>query len=198
MEKVWAYLVANPVELVGSLLTIWGIWLNTQQRIWGWMVNIAGIGCYLYIFFGAKLYADVLLNVYFLLSSIYGFYHWQFGGNQRRQLPVRATQPGEMALLVALGAVGTLGLGSFLAHNTDAALPYWDSAVAAFSMVAQWMLARKQKENWLWWMGVNTVACGVYYTKDLLATTVVYAILWGLALRGHLAWQRAYRSAAKA
>ena len=194
MKPILDYFVANPVELAGAILTVWGIWLNTKQSIWGWVVNAAGIVCYLYVFFVVKLYADVLLNLFFLASSGYGFYHWQFGGGQRRTLPVRATQPGELGLLLGLGALGTLALGTVFGQFTDAALPYWDSAVAAFSMVAQWMLARKQKENWLLWMAVNVLACGVYFYKDLIATTIVYGILLGLAAKGHWEWQRAYRA----
>jgi nicotinamide mononucleotide transporter len=196
MEKIWAYLVTNPVEIAGSLLTVWGIWLNTKQRVWGWVVNLAGIACYLYVFWVAKLYADVLLNIYFFASSVYGFYHWQFGGGQRRVLPVRATPARELAVLLGLGLAASLALGTFLDRQTDAALPYWDSAIAGFSLVAQWMLAQKQKENWLLWLGVNLVACGVYFYKDLWATTVVYALLLGLAWQGHRAWQRAYQAQA--
>ena len=75
-------------------------------------------------------------------------------------------------------------------RTTDAALPYWDAFILVFSLIAQWLQARKKLENWPGWLVVNTVAVGVYWVKDLRLTAGLYVIFWLLALWGWREWQR--------
>ena len=76
-----------------------------------------------------------------------------------------------------------------LGRYTDQALPYWDSGITAFSLVAQWMLAKKYLENWLLWAAIDVIAIGVYWTKHLLPTAVLYGCFLLLCLRGYQRWR---------
>ena len=84
-----------------------------------------------------------------------------------------------------------------LHHATDAALPYWDAFILVFSLIAQWLQARKKLENWPGWLIVNTVAIGVYWAKDLRLTSGLYLIFWLMALWGWREWRRTMMQAAQ-
>jgi nicotinamide mononucleotide transporter len=187
------FLGMSALELVAAVLSLVNVALTVRQNIWCWPVGIAATGLYIIVFFRAKLYADFGLFIFFSLQQFYGWYHWLYGGERRNDLPVRWTRPLHLAGLLALGAAGTAGLGYALATYTDAALPWWDSAIAAFSIVAQFMLAWKLIENWLIWVGVDAVAIGVYWAKDLHPTAVLYLIFLGLATLGFFQWRRSMR-----
>ena len=93
------------------------------------------------------------------------------------------------------GAVATVGWGTTMHRTTDAALPYWDAYILVFSLIAQWLQARKILENWAGWVGVNTVAIGVYWVKDLRLTAGLYLVFWLMALWGWREWRKSMKGA---
>jgi nicotinamide mononucleotide transporter len=75
-----------------------------------------------------------------------------------------------------------------MASFTDAALPYWDAGIAVASLVAQYLMTRKYIENWVIWMGVDVVAVGVYWVKELYPTAVLYWVFFILCVIGLRSW----------
>jgi nicotinamide mononucleotide transporter len=154
------------------------------------------VALYAVIFWRERLYADSGLQVIYFALQFYGWYQWLHGGVARDELPVSRV-PGRLVLpLAALGVGGTAGMGYTLARWTDQDLSYLDSAIAAFSLIAQWMLARKLLENWLVWIAVDVLAVGVYAYKQLYPTAALYALFLALAAAGYLERKRSLRGAA--
>ncbi len=181
-------------EIVGTVLGVIGVGLMIRQNIWGWPVGLVQVAVYAWVFLGARLYSDAILQVFFFVIQAYGWWHWRQGGGARRELPVTRLSAAAVAGWVALGAVATAGWGAFMHGTTDAALPWWDAFILVFSLIAQWLQARKNLENWAGWMTVNVVAIGVYWAKDLRLTSGLYAVFFGLAVAGHLAWRKAMKA----
>ena len=180
-------------EIIGTVLGVIGVWLMIRQNIWGWPVGIVQVGVYAWVFFDAKLYSDALLQVAFFLIQAYGWWHWWRGKTPGRELPVTQLGATTTAGAVVAGAMMTAGWGTFM-RTTDAALPHWDAFILVFSLIAQWLQARKKLECWPGWLLVNTVAIGVYWVKDLRLTAGLYVIFWLMALWGWREWSRAMAS----
>lgn len=180
-------------EATGSILGVIGVVLMIRQHLLAWPVGLVQVAIYAWIFFSAKLYSDALLQVIFFALLVYGWWRWWKGvesDHERHELPVTLLPAGGRLACVVLGALATLGWGEFMRRQTDAALPHWDAFILTFSMIAQWMQARKKIENWIVWIVVNIVAIGVYFTKHLYLTAILYAVFLGLAIAGFLAWRR--------
>ena len=75
-------------------------------------------------------------------------------------------------------------------HYTDNPAPYVDSSLMVWSLVAQWMTARKWIENWILWVLINTVSIPLYVTRHLWPTVILYIALWILAIIGYREWRR--------
>ena len=185
-------------EIIGTVLGVIGVWLMIRQNIWGWPVGLVQVAVYTWVFFDAKLYSDTILQVAFFLIQAYGWWHWLRGARQRQEsaesgapvLPVTSLSGTAIAAWIAAGAVITAAWGWFMHRTTDAALPWWDAFILVFSLIAQWLQARKNLENWASWLVVNTVAIGVYWAKDLRLTSGLYLIFWLMALWGWRAWRK--------
>lgn len=178
-------------EIVGSVLGILGVALMIRQSIWGWPVGLVQVAVYAWVFHGAKLYSDAILQVFFFVIQIYGWWHWAHGDEATHaRLPVtRLSVPARMAWVI-VGGTATIGWGEFMRRATDAAAPHWDAFILWFSLIAQWLQARKKLECWAGWMIVNVVAIAVYWSKDLRLTAGLYAVFFGLAVAGHVTWGR--------
>ena len=194
----------NWLEATAVAFGIVSVYLSVRQNIWSWPTAIVNVLLYVLVFRDAKLYADMGLQVVYFLLSVYGWYEWLHGGENRTQLKVSRATSRMAVTLTAIGLVSLAVLGTFLARSTDAALPYVDSATTSTSLVAQWMMTRKVMENWAVWMAVDVVYVAMFIYKSLYLTAGLYAVFFVLAAMGHREWKaswsadRAVKSAAAA
>jgi nicotinamide mononucleotide transporter len=184
----------SPLEISAVAFGLVSVYLSTRENIWSWPTAIVNVALYALLFRREKLYADMGLQVIYLLLSIYGWYEWLYGGANHTELHVSRVTPRLAALLAAIGVAGSVALGTLLQRSTDAALPYLDSTLAVFSLVAQWMMTRKVLENWVLWILVDIVYVGMFvFLKHLYVTAFQYAVFLALAAMGHVQWLRSYR-----
>lgn len=187
----------SPLEIIGTVLGVIGVTLMIRQNIWGWPVGIVQVAVSAWVFYGAQLYSDAVLQIFYVVIQAYGWWHWLNGTHTRQaELPVSRLGARALGAWFAGGAVATALWGRFMHGATDAALPYWDAFILAFSLIAQWWQAQKRLENWAGWMVVNVVAIGVFWAKDLRLYSALYVVFLGLAMAGHVAWRRTLRGQA--
>ena len=159
-----------------------------------WWVGIVGCVLFGWLFFDARLYADVTLQLFFVITSAIGWYGW-LHGERGAELPVRRTRPLAMAGLLALGALAALGYGWILHRYTNAYAPFVDSAVLAFSVLAQLLLMRRRYESWWCWLLVNTIVSPLYLTRGLTVTAALYVLFWINAVVALVRWRPLIRPA---
>lgn len=188
-------LVRDPVEVTAVAFGILSVWLSTREHIASWPTGLVNVTLFFVIFARARLYAGMGLQVVYFALCVYGWYQWKYGGAHRTALPVTRTPPRTAAVLAVLGLTGTAAVGTYLHRATDAALPYLDSALAVFSLLAQWMMTRKLLENWLVWIVLDITYVGMYLSRGLALTAVNYAVYLGLASLGFIQWRRSSRAA---
>lgn len=183
----------NPLEAIAVFFGVACVWLTIKQNILCWPAGLIQVILYIYIFFTVKLYSDVLLHIIYVGLQIYGWHHWLHGGPQHSKLPVTHLSLKAFAVWTGVGlfVAGFLGYG--MARFTDASLPYPDSFTTIFSLCAQWLLARKRLQAWLFWIIVDIVAIFIYFHKNLYLTSGLYALFLGLATVGYFTWKKDIR-----
>lgn len=184
------YLAANWMEIAGFITTVLGIWLTTRRTLLCWPVILAADVFYLVVFYRAQLLSDALLQVFFLIFTVYGWWHWWRGVREDGEVRVVPLAMPSLLLAIVAGAAGSFVLGE-LARRLHAALPFLDATLTSFSLVASWWQARKHTANWWLWIVVDLVYIGEYLYKNLRVTAALYAILVGLAVLGLRDWRRA-------
>lgn len=183
--------IANRWEILAVVFGIASVYLSTREHIWSWPTGIVNVVLYFVVFYDAKLYADMGLQVVYFGLSVYGWYEWLYGGENRTELHVTRTTRRLGVRLLVIGVVGAAVLGTLLARFTDAALPYVDSATTSTSLVAQWMMTKKILENWAVWATVDVVYIGMFIFKRLYLTAGLYSVFLVLAVMGYVQWKRA-------
>jgi nicotinamide mononucleotide transporter len=180
------------LEVIGVITGLLCVYLAAKNIIWNWPFAIISVVIYIFIFFEAHLFADVGLQVYFLIMNVYGWYYWSKKPATEAKTPVIRIKKNEVILSVIAVVAFTFILGSVLKYTT-ASFPYLDSFCTACSLVAQIFLARKVLENWLIWIFVDVIYVGVYIFKGLHLTALMYAIYVGIALLGYIDWKKDWR-----
>lgn len=179
----------TPAEVAANALNATSIVLAARNSVHTWWVGMLGCSLFGYVFFDARLYADVTLQVFFVFTSALGWWNWVHGGGGDVR-PVRRTRPGWLLVCVAAAVVSALGYGLLLERWTQAVSPMWDSVVLTFSVLGQYLLMGRRIENWPAWLVVNTVAVPLYLSRELYLTAALYAVFWINACWGWVRWRR--------
>ena len=186
------------LEVTAFALALGCVILNVLEVHWAWPLAIAASLLYAWLFFASRLYGDVAVQGFFVMSSAWGWYQWLFG---RRAVARGASAPLRIASLgrrrVLAVAVLWLAMwplvGALLARFTDTDVPYFNALPTVGSLIGQILLALKFVETWPVWLIVNAVSVVLYATKSLWLTALLYVIFGALAIVGWRRWGRLAR-----
>lgn len=191
LQIFFQWVESNWVEVSGALLGFLYILLSIRQNKWCWPIGLLTSVLYIYVFLVTKFYADMLLQVYYVGASIYGWYNWTHGETQKSEtLPVRRVDKREWIWISLVILLLFAVIAFVLRDYTDSPVPYWDAFTTAGSFVATWMLAKKMIENWVLWVVVDAVSLGLYVYKGLYPTVGLFAIYTTLAVIGYMQWKK--------
>jgi nicotinamide mononucleotide transporter len=186
----------GQLEIFAALLGVMNVMLVIRRSIWNYPSGIAMVSLYFFIFYDARLYADALLQIFFLVIQLYGWSNWLRSGRASGTVVVERLGVGARLAWLAGTAVAVLVWGAAMARFTDAAAPFLDSAVAGLSVSAQWLLALRKIESWALWIVVDLLAIGLFLSRGLEVTAALYALFLLLAVAGLFAWARRIDAAA--
>lgn len=180
---------------MAAAVTLVSIWLATKEHVAYYPTGIVSVVLYTWMYFTARLYAESGLQLVWLALMIYGWYEWLHGGAGHGELPVSRTPPRMRIVAVVAGAVLTAAIAAVQHRYTNNPAPLVDSSIAAWSIVAQWMTARKWLGNWPLWTAINVAAVALYLNRALYVTAALYVGLFALGIKGWVDWRRSLASA---
>jgi nicotinamide mononucleotide transporter len=176
-------------EVAANVMVTLSIVLAGRNSIHTWWTGIVGCALFAWVFGEAKLYADVTLQGFFIVSSVVGWWRWQ-GGRHVAPVPVTHAPIGSVLRAAAIGGIAALAYGTLLHRFTDAYAPFLDSVVLSFSVIGQWLMMQRRVESWPFWLLVNIVAVPLYASRELYLTSGLYAFYLLNALVSWRHWWR--------
>jgi nicotinamide mononucleotide transporter len=182
------------VETVGILFGLLSVYYAVKESMWTWTTGTVNVVLFAWLFWEARLYVNVILQIIYVLYNLYGWWMWRRRAAQAG-LPVSRTPATAGRVLLAGVGAAILLIGAVFARLTDNPLPYWDAAAVALSLAAQFMLARKWLENWWVWIAANLIYFGMCLYTALYQIAFLQVVYVLLSLMGWLQWRRAMQGA---
>ena len=174
------------LEVAGAVIGLIYLWLEYRASLWLWAAGIVMPAIYILVYADAGFYADMGINIYYLIAGIYGWAVWRYHkGENGEEMPITRTPRRLVAPLALLGVASMAVILFVLLCYTDSTVAYGDSFTTAASIVALYMLARKYIEQWLVWIVVDVVCCWLYVSKGLYPTATLYGLYAVLAIFGY-------------
>ncbi len=206
----------QTLEIIGTFVGLIYLWLEYRASIYLWIAGIIMPAIYLVVYYKAGLYADVGINIYYLLAAIYGWIVWRYGNHLKQyfrrkklgmdvetttidnnpeeksdeDLPITKVSLRKLPILTVVFSLAFIAIALLLIHYTDSTVPWWDSFITALSIIGMWMLARKYIEQWLIWIVVDAISAALYLYKGLEFTAGLYAIYTIIAIFGYFKWKK--------
>ncbi len=178
-------------ELLGFATGLVGVWMVVRQNIWNWPVGIANVILLGVVFVEVGLYADAVLQVVYVVLSLYGWWQWLYGGAGRSRLAVSRTPPAEWWALAGAGVAATFVMTWVLDVWTDSTGPFFDGLTTALSLVATYGQSRKRLESWWIWIAADVIYVPLYLYKGLTLTAGLFVVFLGLCGWGWIGWRQA-------
>lgn len=191
MNTIIPYIQTNWIEIVGAILSLIYLYLSINQKVSLWFFGIISSLFYIVVFFQTKLYADMSLQFYYVVISIYGWINWKHGKEGTND-DLQATRMSKRLWINLIAATVVIYFIYFLilTRFTDSTIPKADSLVGALSIIGTWLLARKLIENWLVWIVVDGLCVGLYIYKELYPTAVLFIIYTIISIDGYWQWRK--------
>lgn len=185
----------NWIEIVGASLAFLYLILEVRQNWLMWIIGIFSSAFYVYIFFQAHLFANMGMNVYYTFMSVYGLYLWKIKkkGDVEQETGDRGFHfiSKKLAIQLSIITLFVFAIIYFiLIKFPESEVPIPDALVAALSIVATWMTAKKIVECWYPWIFVNFFAIGLYAYQGLYPTAILYIFYGTLSIAGLINWQK--------
>jgi nicotinamide mononucleotide transporter len=183
--------LTTPLEVAANAVMALSIVLAGRNNVHSWWLGVIGCSMFAALFYSSRLYADVALQGFFIVTCLIGWRRWVGGGGGA--LPISSARPLLVGSMAVAGLAATAAYGLMLQAWTDAYAPFIDSAVLMFSIIAQLLLMGRRLQTWPFWLLVNTVSIPLYASRGLYLTAALYAAYWLNALASWLFWRRQMR-----
>ena len=183
----------SVAEAAGVVLAIAYLVLAIRQNILCWFAAFASSLLYMVVFFGARLYMESALQIFYAAMAVYGYMQWRFGGTEHTGVQISIWSLRQHALAVGVITIWS-GLLGWLMSRTDAAFPYVDSFTTVAAIVTTFMVARKILENWLYWFVIDGISVFVYLARGLELTAALFILYLVLIVVGFRRWWLDWRA----
>ena len=181
-------------EWIAAGLGLLNVGLLVLRSVWNYPFGLAMVALYFFVFLEQRLYSDMLLQIFFFVVQVYGWWNWVQAKQAAGEVQVDLLRSSERVTCLLVTALVSICLGWFMATYTPAASPYIDASIAGMSISAQLLLAWRKLENWVLWIVTDVVAIGLYLSKGLQPTAALYAVFLVLSIIGLVDWWRKLRA----
>ncbi len=181
---------AVTLEHLAALLAVMYLLLAVRENIWCWACAFLSTALYVYVFYGVALMSESLLNGFYLVMAVYGWWQWRRGGGDRGELPIQSWSWRRPRGVIGATALWVPPLGWYMQTRHGAALPYLDAFTTCFAVVTTFMVARKVLENWIYWFVIDSVSIYLYLVKGLYSTAALFGLYLVLIVLGWRRWRR--------
>jgi len=176
------------LQWAAVLLGVAEVLFARVNNIWLYPTGIAGILISVYLLLVVQLYAESVLNLYYLVMSVYGWVYWVKKKNEP-QVKISWCNSRELTISLAITFVGWLILYLLLKNFTPSTVPVWDAWVSSTAWAGMWLLARRKIENWIFLNVSNLFAIPLLFYKGLPMFAVLTLFLFVVAFWGFFEWK---------
>lgn len=178
------------LEIIAVLFGLLSVWYAKRENILVYPTGIISVLIYVYICFFAKLYADMGINFFYFIMSVYGWIMWTRKDDKKSVLKITSCTVREHVFNFFAFIIFFVIFSYVLINFTDSDVPYWDSLTTAIFIIAMYLMARKKLENWTAWIAGNIISIPLYFYKGLIFTSFQFTVFLILAILGYIEWKR--------
>ncbi|MDA9354190.1 nicotinamide riboside transporter PnuC [Flavobacteriaceae bacterium] len=180
------------LEITAVIFGFMSVWYSKQNNIWVFPSGMINTSIFVYLLLKWELLGDMMINAYYFMMSIYGWYIWTRKVDNTQTTPISFTNEQEKKIGIVI-FIATLFF-VYIVYKTfnkwTSWVAYADTITTAIFFVGMWLMAKKKIENWIFWIVGNIISVPLYFYKGFTFTSFQYLGFTFIAIAGYFAWKK--------
>ncbi|MDR6845466.1 nicotinamide riboside transporter PnuC [Flavobacterium granuli] len=184
------------LEIVAIIFGLLSVWFAKKDNILVFPTGLVSTFIYAYLLWQWSLLGDSMINVYYFIMSIYGWYHWTRKKGDVDEFPVSVMTNKEKAMSVVIFILTIIFVIAVYVYfdKFTSWYSYVDTFLTAIFFVGMWLMAKRKIENWIFWIVGDLLSIPLYFAKGYTFTSFQYIIFTIIAVYGYLEWKKILNS----
>ena len=180
------------LEIIAVIFGFLSVWFSKQNKIWVFPTGMVSTLIFVYLLLKWALLGDLMINAYYFIMSVYGWYIWtrKVDATQVTQISTTTAKEKKLAVVIFLATL----IFVYLVYNYNEKWTSWvayvDTFTTAVFFVGMWLMAKRKIENWLFWIVGDLISVPLYLYKGFTFTSFQYFGFTFIAIFGYLAWKK--------
>ena len=180
------------LEIIAVIFGFLSVWYSKQNKIWVFPTGMLSTAIFVYLLLKWELLGDMMINAYYFIMSVYGWYIWTRKVDETHVTPISTTTKKEQTTAFFI-FIATLIFVYLIYQQFDkwtSWVAYVDTFTTAIFFVGMWLMAKRKVENWLFWIVGDIISIPLYFYKGFTFTSFQYLGFTFIAIFGYLAWKK--------
>lgn len=180
------------LELTAAVFTIASVWFSKKNNILVFPTGMVCTAIFVYLLFKWGLLGDMMINAYYFVMSMYGWYIWTRIDDTAQETPITRATSKEHGLSIFIFLASALFVYFIYIgfDKLESWISYIDMITTGIFFVGMWLMAKRKIENWIYWIVGNIITVPLYFYKGLTFSSILYFALTIIAIYGYLAWKK--------
>ena len=180
------------LELVAVFFGLCSVWYAKKDNILVFPTGLISTSIYAYLLWQWSLLGDSMINVYYFIMSIYGWYHWTRKKDDVDEFPISLMTKREkgMAIVIFVVIIVFVVLVYLYFDKFTTWYSYLDTLLTSLFFVGMWLMAKRKIENWIFWIVGDLLSIPLYLAKGYTFTSLQYIVFTIIAVYGYLEWKK--------
>ncbi|MEZ7916189.1 MAG: nicotinamide riboside transporter PnuC [Polaribacter sp.] len=180
------------LEIVAVIFGFLSVWYSKQNKIWVFPTGMISTLIFVYLLFKWELLGDMMINGYYFIMSIYGWYIWtrKVDKTHVNQISTTTFKEKKISIVIFIAALLFVFIVYQKFDKWTSWVAYLDTITTAIFFVAMWLMAKRKIENWIFWIVGDLISVPLYLYKGFTFTSFQYFGFTFIAIFGYLAWKK--------
>ena len=178
------------LEAIATILGIINIYFGIKEKSLFWVFAIIGSMLYFFVYAEAKIYAFMILQLYYIGIGFYGLYYWIKGSKNEKKILVSHLRKNKIPIYIGVFLVLYIIISIVLIKFTDSEIAYIDAFISSGSIIAIYAMMKKYIETWIIWVTLDIVTITTFIDQKLYATVVLFVLYLIFAIVGYYEWKK--------
>jgi nicotinamide mononucleotide transporter len=184
------------LEITAVLFGLLSVWFAKKNNILVFPTGLINTSIYVFLLWKWSLLGDMMINAYYFIMSVYGWYHWTRRKGDTEEYPIAITTSKEKitAIYLFIATLIFVVLVYLFFNKFTNWMSYLDTLITGIFFVGMWLMAKRKIENWLFWIVGNIISIPLYFAKGYTFTSLQYLLFTIIAFYGYLEWKKILNS----
>ena len=182
------------LEVFAVIFGFISVWYSKNNNVLVFPTGLINTSIFVYLLFKWELLGDMLINAYYFIISIYGWYYWTRKSKKQNYTPITFLNSKDIkvVLIIALSSAIFVSLMYSYFDKWSGVVSYIDILTTSIFFIGMWLMARRKIESWIFWIVGDVISVPLYFYKGLTFTSFQYFIFTFIAIAGYYKWKAIY------